>query len=76
MPKVKGLAPCYTGPGPSYDLIVNITDFNDVPIVGIGSVPGWYVIINPSFNSQCWIAAENLIIDPNSNYEAMPTVMP
>jgi len=76
MPKVIGPAPCYTGPGPSYNLISNISDFKDVQITGVGSVPGWYVIINPYFNSQCWIAAENLIIDPNSNYEAMPTVMP
>ena len=40
MPKVVGPAPCYTGPGPSYELTSNISDFKDVEMIGVGSVPG------------------------------------
>lgn len=76
MPKVKGKSPCYTGPGPSYALTSNISDFKDVQMVGVGSVPGWYVIINPYFHSQCWIAAEYLILDPSFNVSAYPTITP
>jgi hypothetical protein len=80
IPKVTGsvgYAPCYKGgPGAPYGLDSNITDTKEVEVVGIGSVPGWYVIINPYFYTQCWIAAENLVLDPNFNAAAFPTITP
>jgi len=39
-------------------------------------VAGWYIIINPYFNTQCWIPAENLILDPGFNPAAYPTMTP
>ncbi len=48
----------------------------NVEMVGVGSVPGWYVIINPYFRSRCWIAAENLILDPSFDVSAYPTITP
>ncbi len=76
MPKVVGPAPCYTGPGPSYELTSNISDFKDVEMIGVGSVPGWYVIKNPYFYSACWIAAENLKLEVDFNLSAYPTITP
>lgn len=76
MPKVTGYAPCYKGPGQTYALISNIADTKNVEMIGVGSVPGWYVIKNPYFYVQCWIAAENLILDPSFDISAYPTVTP
>jgi hypothetical protein len=76
MPKVIGPAPCYTGPGPSYALTSNISDFKDVELIGIGSVPGWYVIENPYFWSPCWIAAEHLTIFDDIDLSAYPVIAP
>jgi len=78
LPKVIGPAPCYkNGPGvPGSPITSNISDFKDVEIVGIGSVSGWYVIIDPYFYTQCWIAAENLNINPNFDLSVYPTMTP
>ena len=81
MPKVMeasgaDAAPCYEGPGPSYPLTSQVSSYKDVVMVGVGSVPGWYVIINPYFRSACWIEAKNLIIDPSFDVSAYPTVKP
>lgn len=76
IPRVRGPAPCYTGPGASYPLSSNISDYKLVQIVGVGSVPGWYVIINPYFYSQCWIAAEYLVLDKNFDVSVYPTIKP
>jgi hypothetical protein len=81
MPKVMeasgaDTAPCYQGPGPSYPLTSQVSSYKDVVMVGVGSVPGWYVIINPYFRSACWIEAKNLIIDPSFDVSAYPTVTP
>lgn len=69
-------APCYQGPGPTYPLTSQISSYKAVEFVGIGSVPGWYVIINPYFRSQCWIEAKNLVIDPSFDVSAYPTIKP
>jgi hypothetical protein len=76
IPKVSGYSPCYEGPGISYRLTSNISDTKSVEIVGVGSVPGWYVIINPYFHSKCWISATNLVLDPNFDPSAFPTITP
>lgn len=76
LPKVKGPAPCYTGPGPSYPLTSNISDFKDVELIGIGSVPGWYVIENSYFWSPCWIAEEYLTIYDDIDLSAYPVISP
>jgi hypothetical protein len=79
MPKVleaggADVAPCYQGPGPNYPLTSQISSMKYVEMVGVGSVPGWYVIINPYFHSQCWIEARHLVLDPSFDVSAYPTV--
>ena len=67
---------CYYGPGPEFELDSNIEEGRRVEIVGIGSVPGWYVIINPYFHKQCWIEAAALEIDPALDLSALPVMTP
>jgi len=75
-PEVIGFSPCYTGPGSSYPLVSNISDTKRVDLIGIGSVPGWYVIKNPYFNSPCWISVEDLKIFSDIDLSAYPTITP
>jgi hypothetical protein len=76
IPEVVGSSPCYTGPGDTYPLTSNISDTKKVEIVGVGNVPGWYIINNPYFGSTCWISAEHLKLDPNSDFSGLPVISP
>jgi hypothetical protein len=76
MPEVVGQSPCYAGPGDTYPLTSNISDTKKVEIVGVGSVSGWYIINNPYFGSTCWISAEHLKLDPNSDFSSLPVMSP
>lgn len=76
LPEVVGQTPCYTGPGASYPLTSNITATKKVEIVGIGSIPGWYVINNPYFGSTCWVSIDHLKLDPASDFSNLPVITP
>ena len=68
-------APCYLGPViDSNKMSGQISSYKDVEFVGVGSVPGWYVIMNPYFHTKCWIEAKNLVLDPSFDVSAFPTV--
>ena len=73
---IKTFTGCYYGPGPEYTLDSNISEGRRVDIVGIGSVPGWYVIINPYFHKQCWVNANDLEIDPARDLSTLPVMTP
>ena len=73
---VIGQAPCYFGPGPNYTLESYISDTKKVELLGIGSVQGWYVIMNPYFHQACWIAVENVHIDTDMDLTQFPTITP
>jgi hypothetical protein len=75
-PQVIGYSPCYAGPGSSYPLISNISDTKKVELLGIGSIPGWYVIKNPYFYSPCWISADYLTIPEETDLSIFPTINP
>ncbi len=80
MPKVmeaggSEYAPCYLGPvADGNKLSSQISSYKDVEFVGMSSVAGWYVIMNPYFHTKCWIEAKNLILDPSFDVSAFPTV--
>jgi hypothetical protein len=69
---------CFLGPNPDVNknLSSTISSYKDVTLVGVGSVPGWYVIINPYFRSQCWIESKNLVLDPSFDISTYPTITP
>ena len=73
---IKVFTGCYYGPGPEYTLDSNISEGRRVDIVGVGSVPGWYVIVNPYFHKQCWVNANDLEIDPNRDLSTLPVMTP
>lgn len=81
-PNVTVFAGCYAGPGDNYTLVSNIDPSirkagrQVVTVLGVGSVPGWYIIRNPYFNNPCWIKAENINIDPNMDLTQFPVMTP
>jgi hypothetical protein len=75
-PVVVNFAPCWFGPGYAYNLESNIKQGEKVELVGVGSIPGWYIIINPYFYQRCWIQAVNLSIDPNMDLSQYPLMTP
>jgi len=75
-PVVMEFTGCWTGPGDTYTLISNIDPKKYVDVIGIGSVPGWYVIRNPYFHNPCWIEIAHLKIDPNMNFSIFPVMTP
>lgn len=75
-PVVTEFTGCWTGPGPTFTLISNISPKKSVLILGTGSEPGWYVIRNPYFNNPCWIEAIYLDIDPNMDLSGFPPMTP
>ena len=75
-PVVTNFASCWWGPGNAYHMESNIESGEQVQLVGIGSIPGWYIIINPYFYQRCWIQAANLSIDPNMDLSQIPLMTP
>lgn len=69
-------APCYTGPGNTYQLISNIEAPEAADLLGIGSVEGWYVIRNPYFGSACWIETKFIELVPGMDITLFPTMTP
>jgi len=82
MPKVievggADTAPCYLGPNADVNKLSSyISSYKDVQMVGVGSVPGWYVIINPYNRGQCWVEAKNMVLDPSFDISVYPTIKP
>jgi len=76
-PVVVGFANCWLfGPGYSYSLDSHIKSGKQVKLVGVGSISGWYIIINPYYGTTCWIQAANLSIDPNMDLSQIPMMTP
>ena len=67
---------CRTGPGETYALTSNILIDEKVWLMGIGSVPGWYIIENPYFGSPCWVPEDAVELDPNMDMTVFPTITP
>ncbi len=75
-PVTTAFAPCRTGPGPQYTHITNIAPKKYVTLVGMGSVPGWYVIRDPYFRNICWIEAIYVKLDPRLDTSTLPVMTP
>jgi len=75
-PVVMEFTGCWTGPGDQYTLISNVDIKKYVDVIGIGSVPGWYVIRNPYFHNPCWIEIAHLKIDPAMDFTKFPLMTP
>jgi hypothetical protein len=69
-------APCWTGPGSSYKLVSNVSNLKIVDLLGVGSVPGWYIILNPYFYVPCWISAKDLHLASDIDISVYPVMTP
>jgi hypothetical protein len=69
-------AACWFGPGPSYNLESYITNAKKVQLLGVGSIPGWYVITNPYFHQPCWISAAEVKIPEGMDLSTFPVISP
>ena len=67
---------CWRGPGPKFKLISNVEANRRVELLGIGSVPGWYVIRNPYYRTPCCIEAFYLQLDPRADTSTYPLMTP
>jgi hypothetical protein len=76
LPQTVNFAGCYFGPGPSYTLESNISKGKGVQLLGVGSVPGWYIIRNPYFHRPCWISVNDLKIFPGTDPSTLPIMTP
>ncbi|MBL8101707.1 MAG: hypothetical protein JNM02_04185 [Anaerolineales bacterium] len=71
---VNGPATCYVkqNPGPGAPFTSNISDGKIVELLAVGSTPGWYKIMDPYFNSPCWVTENNISIDENMDLSVYP----
>lgn len=76
IPQVSGNTACYAGPGSTYALVINISEFELVEVIGVSNTPGWYVILDPVYGSQCWIGAEFVNLGPDFDLSVLPTMYP
>ena len=67
---------CWFGPGSSYRLESYVPWGKEVELLGIGSIPGWYIIKNPYFYQPCWISAAEVQIPEGMDLATYPVVSP
>ena len=70
------LAGCYFGPGPSYTLETHLHKGKGVQLLGVGCVPGWYIIRDPYFHRPCWISENDLKVFPGTDLSTFPVMTP
>lgn len=75
-PLVTQVALCWGGPGRAYVVISSVPAGTRVELLGVGSLPGWVVIQNPTYRDRCWIETKNLQIDPAVNLSNMKIFNP
>ena len=69
-------AGCFFGPGPTYTLETHLHKGKGVQLLGVGSVPGWYIIRDPYFHRPCWISVNDLKIFPGTDPSTFPVMTP
>jgi hypothetical protein len=76
LPLTLSYAACWFGPGPAFRLDSNISKGKGVELLGIGTVPGWYIVRNPYFHSPCWLQASDLKIFEGTDLTKYPVMTP
>jgi hypothetical protein len=75
-PLVTAATSCWYGPGPQYAMISHLSANRYVELLGTGSVPGWYIIVNPYYRTPCWVEAIYLKLDPRVDTSKYPVMTP
>ncbi|MEN9563586.1 MAG: hypothetical protein RIR73_1830 [Chloroflexota bacterium] len=76
IPQISGDTACYAGPGSNYALVINISQFELVEVVGISNTPGWYVILDPIYGSQCWVSADFIRFEADFDLSSLTLMYP
>jgi hypothetical protein len=76
LPQTVNFAGCWFGPGPTFQHETNIKKGKGVELLGVGSVPGWWIIRDPYFHRPCWIQAVDLKIFPGTDTSTLPVMTP
>ena len=58
---------CWQGPGSDYFVVSGLKNGERVKLLGRGSIPGWFVIENPTYHDPCWVQDADLQIDPGTD---------
>jgi hypothetical protein len=65
---------CWEGPGPAYNVVSSVQADTQVTLLGVGEIPGWFVIDNPRFPGvDCWIDEDDVDIDPTYDRGSLAT---
>lgn len=67
---------CWLGPGPDYVVSSSILTGTSVVLLGKGSIPGWWIVNDPTYHDPCWIYQQDLQIDPNYDLSNLQTFYP
>ena len=67
---------CWAGPGNAYEVVSAVRERSRLVLLGIGTIPGWYIVRNPIYRDPCWIQATALQIDPGFDLSGLPYVSP
>ena len=69
---------CWLGgpPEAKYPLDSHLLHGKGVELLGVGSVPGWFIIRHPKFHNPCWILQTDLKIFPGTDISTLPVMTP
>jgi hypothetical protein len=64
------------GPGGTWPLDSHLDHGKGVQLLGVGSVPGWFIIRHPRFHNPCWILQTDLKVFPGTDVTILPVMTP
>jgi hypothetical protein len=64
------------GPGGTWPLDSHLLHGKGVQLIGVGSVPGWFIIRHPKFHNPCWILQTDLKVFPGTDISTLPVMTP
>lgn len=56
---------CWRGPGDLYVVVSGLKQGDRAKLLGKGSIPGWFILENPTYHDPCWVRASDVQIDPS-----------
>jgi hypothetical protein len=67
---------CFGGPGKVYGVISGIQAGTSLELLGKSALLDWWIVLNPTYNVPCWIAARDLQIDPGFDTAGLEVATP
>jgi len=67
---------CWKGPGNQFEVVSALKKDERVKLIGIASIPGWWIVDNPIYHDPCWAQAEYIKLEPGYSTAALPIYTP